>query len=100
MAQDPFVIAMPTVRSSRADGSKVWTCSLRLLSLITISWLAALSASFGQAASRRCIHGVRCHASHVQDNFKKYGDGAGFVEPAVAKTIVSAGPQLQANGHA
>ena len=43
---------------------------------------------------------VRCLGLHVQDNFKKYGDGAGFVEPAVAKTIVSAGPQLQANGHA
>ncbi len=39
----------------------------------------------------------------LQDNFKKYGDGAGFVEPAVAKTIVSAGPQVQMkteNGHA
>ncbi|CAL5226852.1 g9718 [Coccomyxa viridis] len=34
------------------------------------------------------------------DNFKKYGDGAGFVEPAVAKTIVGAGPQLHSNGHA
>lgn len=39
----------------------------------------------------------------LQDNFKKYGDGAGFVEPAVAKTIVSAGPEVQMkteNGHA
>ena len=39
----------------------------------------------------------------LQDNFKKYGDGAGFVEPDVAKTIVSAGPKVQMkteNGHA
>ena len=36
----------------------------------------------------------------AQANFKKYGDGAGFVEPAMAKTIVSAGPQLHSNGHA
>jgi hypothetical protein len=35
----------------------------------------------------------------VQDNFKKYGDGAGFVTPDLAKSIVSAGPKGQgANG--
>ena len=91
---------MPTVCSLRADASRSWTCSLLVLSLLRVSWLATISAACCQAASRRCIREVRCHAWHVQDNFKKYGDGAGFVEPAVAKTIVSAGPQLQANGHA
>lgn len=32
---------------------------------------------------------------HVQANFKKYGDGAGFVTAELAKSIVSAGPKGQ-----
>lgn len=35
-----------------------------------------------------------------QDNFKKYGDGAGFVSVDLAKSIVSAGPKAPTNGHA
>ncbi|BDA49194.1 Phosphoenolpyruvate carboxykinase (ATP) [Coccomyxa sp. Obi] len=39
-------------------------------------------------------------ATLYQDNFKKYGDGAGFVSVDLAKSIVSAGPKAPTNGHA
>ncbi|EIE24776.1 hypothetical protein COCSUDRAFT_53066 [Coccomyxa subellipsoidea C-169] len=39
-------------------------------------------------------------ATLYQDNFKKYGDGAGFVSVDLAKSIVSAGPKSTTNGHA
>jgi len=35
----------------------------------------------------------------AQDKCKKYGNGVDFVGPPVARTIVKAGPPLQANGH-
>jgi hypothetical protein len=37
---------------------------------------------------------------HLQDNFKKYGNGSGFVTPELAKSILSAGPSVPVNGTA
>ncbi len=41
-----------------------------------------------------------CWCVPPQDNFKKYGDGAGFVSVELAKSIVSAGPNSATNGQA